>query len=289
MRCWVRGVGRIRVPCRHEVDGPGRCVGHGVDGVIAGGVFCGPVARRRAFRGPPGSSFLADSKALSETMLDSPDVEDTTGGATIRSRQWLFILGGAVALLLLVLLLLGSADMVAVATNSRSVGLASFANNWLVTLFKVNLPADRVTAEALAVFNLLDLGIMIIFVVFSIPLYMALKQVSRTWSLVLVALPLLGIPLFAATGTAGRSALLVSGLISAILQARSPAFGPATAATGIAACAVLFVGGDIATAIFGSSRVVAALLAIGYVVWEVWFLLTALGLIRMGRDLRTAD
>lgn len=221
-------------------------------------------------------------------MVHSPEVVDTTGNAIVGGRRWSFILGGAAALLLLALLLVGSAGMIAAATNSKPVGPAPLANNWLVTLFKVNLPADGATAEALAVFNLLDLGIMVLFVVFSISLYMALKQVSRVWSLVLVALPLLGIPLFAATGMAGRSALLVSGLISAILQARSRAFGRTIAAAGIAAGALLFVGGDIATALFGSSLAVAALLGIGYVLWEVWLLLSALGLFRLGRGRRGA-
>jgi len=221
-------------------------------------------------------------------MVNSPDVVDTTRRPIIRRRQWLFIIGGAAALLLLALLLVGSAGMIAAATNSEPAGLAPVANNWLVTLFRVNLPADEVTAEALAVFNPLDLGIMVLFAIFSISLYMALKQVSRTWALSLVALPFLGIPLFAATGVAGRSALLVSGLISAILQARSSAFGKAIAAIGIAAGALLFVGGDIATAVIGSSTAIAALLGIGYVLWEVWFLVSALGLFRIGRDLRIA-
>jgi biopolymer transport protein ExbB/TolQ len=57
---------------------------------------------------------------------------------------------------------------------------------------------------------------------------------------------------------------------------------------GIVASVLLFFAGDIATAVFSSSGVVALFIAIGYVLWMVWFLLVSQKLYQLGRAYRKA-
>jgi len=52
---------------------------------------------------------------------------------------------------------------------------------------------------------------------------------------------------------------------------RSNTFSKLTAYIGIVASVLLFFAGDIATAVFSSSSVIALFIAIGYMFWMVWF------------------
>jgi hypothetical protein len=99
--------------------------------------------------------------------------------------------------------------------------------------------------------------------------------------MIAVSLSSLGIPVCLVTATAGRSAVLVSSLILSVAELRGRVFSMVGAGIGIAASALLFVGGDIATAVLPSSVVVAALIGIGYVLWMIWLVSAALGLLRL--------
>jgi hypothetical protein len=66
---------------------------------------------------------------------------------------------------------------------------------------------------------------------------------------------------------------------------RSNTFSKLTAYMGIVASVLLFFAGDIATAVFSSSGVVALFIAIGYMLWMVWFLLVSQKLYQLGKSL----
>ncbi len=64
---------------------------------------------------------------------------------------------------------------------------------------------------------------------------------------------------------------------------KSKIFSKPTAYVGIVASMILFFAGDIATAIFSSSNVIAVLIGVGYVLWMAWFLIMAQRLNQLGK------
>lgn len=222
-------------------------------------------------------------------MAPRPDNAHLNRPVVRLPRPWPFNLGGVAGLTLLVLFLVGAIAIVSTASNPTGTNgwIAPIQSNWLVTLFKVNVPASGVTSAALTVLNPLDLGIMLLFSMLSFTLNYALRDTSRAWSLVALSMPLLGIPVFLATDTAGRSALLVSAFVFSIVMIRSDIFYRPTAYVGLAASALLFLGGDIATAVFHPSSAIAGLLAIGYVLWVIWLLLITVRVFQLAGNQRS--
>ena len=198
---------------------------------------------------------------------------------------WLYNLGGAASLILLGLFLIGATAIIATIAGVPATGdsFGPLQRNWLVVLFEVNVRSSGVRSEALAVVNPLDLTIMLLFAMMAWSFYPTLRQTGRVWVLVAEALPVLGIPLFLATGTAGRSSLLVSGLMISIAMLRSDRFTKSIGYIGTTAGLLLFIGGDIATAVFRSSEAIAALIGVAYVLWVIWLGLIALRLFQFGR------
>lgn len=200
-------------------------------------------------------------------------------------RQWLYWTGGAAALALLALFLIGAAGIISTLVQTGTAGswLAALQDNWLVVLFNINAGLAGAQAGSLNLLNYLDMSIMVLFCVMFIALYGALGYTSKIWTAVATVLPFLGIPVFVMTGMAGRSALFFAVLIISAVMLRSNVFGKASAYAGIVASLLLFFGGDIATTIFTSSSVIAVVIGIGYVLWIVWFSLTAARLFQLGR------
>jgi len=195
-----------------------------------------------------------------------------TDAETIGSvGKGVYKVGAVSALILLVLFLIGSIGII---TNING-WFTPFVNNWLVVLFKLNAGFSGIQTDLLNVLNLLDIAIMPLFCTMFLALYVALKRTSRIWSLIATALPFLGIPVFLITGTAGRSTLLIGGLIISVVMLRSKIFSKPTAYVGIVASVLLFFAGDIATAAFSSSNIIALFIAAGYVLWMIWFSLIA--------------
>jgi len=213
---------------------------------------------------------------------------DDSNAETADSRwKSLYKVGGAAALIVLVLFLIGIVGIITVDRQPTAANgwLTPFQNNWLVVLFKLNAGFSGVQPDLLHVLNLLDIVIMALFGTMFLALYVALRRTSRTWSVVAASLPFLGIAIFLITSTAGRSGLLVGGLIisAVMLPSRTRLFSKASAYVGIAASAVLFFIGDIGTTIFSSSNLIAILIGIGYVLWMIWFFLIARELFQLGR------
>lgn len=217
------------------------------------------------------------------TIVDNHSPATPEFKAPDPSWSCVYTLGGVATLILLAIFLIGGIGIISTISNPASPRgwFPVLQGNWLVVLFRVNVPASKVQADSLAVLNLLDLVIMAVFSTMSLALYVSLRHTSRVLSVLAVSLPILGIPVLLVTGTAGRSALLVSGLLFSIVMLRGHFFARTTAYAGIASSALLFFGGDIATAIVQSSVAVAALIGVGYVLWLTWLLLVALGLFRL--------
>ncbi len=143
--------------------------------------------------------------------------------------------------------------------------------NWLVVLFKRNMGLPG----SLGNLNLLDLGIMALFCVIALALFKRLHDASKIGALIAAVLPFLGIPMFILTGTAGRSTLLISGLIISVVMLRGQEFSKGSAYMGIVASGLLFFAGDIATAIFSRASIIALFIGVGYSLWMIWFALIA--------------
>ncbi len=182
-------------------------------------------------------------------------------------------LGSISAFLLLTLFLIGLTG-IASAENKWSF----LQDNWLMILFKINASFQHTSADRLNLLNLVDLVILVLFGLLFLSLYVALHRTSRIWSVIAACLPFMGLVLFLITRTAGRSALLVGGLIFSILMLWNPSFNKACATTGIVGSTLLFFIGDLGTAFLPPSDVIAVLIAIGYLLWMAWFFLIGLSL-----------
>ena len=198
--------------------------------------------------------------------------------------NWLYKIGGAAAMIVFVLFLIGVIGIITVGsqptiTNDRFTPLQS---NWLVVLFKLNAGFSGVQSDLLNVLNLLDIVIMALFGAILLALYVILRHANKIWSVVAASLPFLGIAVFLITRTAGRSGLLLGGLIISSVMLRSSNFSKVSAYVGMVASALLFFAGDIGTAIFSSSIIIAILIGIGYVLWMIWFYLIGRRLFQLG-------
>lgn len=198
--------------------------------------------------------------------------------------NWLFKLGGMAALILLALFLIGVTGITTVGLqpNATNGWFTSFQNNWLIVVYKLNVGFSGVQLDLLNVLNPLDIVIMALFGTMFLALYATLYRTSKIWSIVATSLPFLGIIVFLITNTAGRSGLLIGGLIFSVVMLRSDIFSKVSAYLGILASALLFFAGDIGTAIFSSSIVIAILIGIGYVFWMIWFFLIGRRLFQLG-------
>jgi len=198
--------------------------------------------------------------------------------------NWLYRIGGAAAIIIFVLFLIGIIGVISVGSQPATTNdwFTALQNNWLVVLFKLNAGFSGVQVDFLNVINLMDIVIMALFGVMLLALYVALRHKSKIWSLVAASLPFLGIAVFLITSTAGRSGLLVGGLIISAIMLPSSHFSKASAYVGMLAGALLFFAGDLGTAIFSSSIIIAILIGIGYVLWMIWFYLIGRRLLELG-------
>jgi hypothetical protein len=189
--------------------------------------------------------------------------------------NWLFKLGGIAALIILIIFLIGVSGITPLGSRptSTSAWLTGLQNNWLIVLFKLNVGFGAAQPDSLNILSLVDLVLMVLFGTQFLALYAALSRTSRIWTLIAALLPFLGLVVFLLTETAGRSGLLIGGLIFSAIMLKSNIFSKATAYAGIAAGTLLFFAGDIGTAIFSSSKTIAIFIGIGYGLWMVWFFL----------------
>jgi hypothetical protein len=193
-----------------------------------------------------------------------------------RSSQWLSLAGGIAAATLFSAFLIGILGVLL----SRNAA----TDNWLVILLRLNLQPTSVAPNALTTLSLLDVSLMLLFGLVMASMYTTLSLRTKVWATIAVALPFLGVPVFLATGTAGRSAVLLAGLISSALALRNQFSTPAIAYSGILASVLLLIVGDFGTAAFPRSAALAAFIGIGYLLWLIWLLLLTLELFRRARQ-----
>ena len=198
--------------------------------------------------------------------------------------NWFYRIAGAAALIIFALFLIGVMGIITADPQAATPKgwLTPFQSNWLIVLFKLNAGFSGVQPESLSVLEPLDIVIMVLFGTVFLALYVALGRTSKIWSAVAASLPFLGIVVLLITSTAGRSGLLVGGLILSAVILCSNIFSKVSAYVGIVASALLFFGGDIGTAIFSSSNIIAVLIGIGYVLWMIWLLLIGRRLFQLG-------
>jgi hypothetical protein len=199
------------------------------------------------------------------------------------SWNWLYKVGGAAALIVGVLVLIAGIDLIITGLQPSTLysWLSLFGNNWLILLFTLHAGVNGVQLDRLYVLNLLDIVIMVLVATLFLGLYVALRRASKIWSIIALAQPFLGIVIFIATNSAGRSAVMGAVLVISFVMLRSDTFSNATAYVGILASVLLLVG-DVSVSIARSSTI-AILVAIGYVLLIVWFFLVGRRLFQLGR------
>lgn len=190
--------------------------------------------------------------------------------------NWLCKLGGLTAGAIFILLLIG---MVGIITETLGFAVTSnwitpFYNNWLIMLFKLNITMEGITPDSLTVLNPVDILIMVLFSLLFLALFVILGNTTKLWSAIATCLPILGTVVYLITKTAGRSGLLIGGLLYSIIMLRNKDFSKVSAYIGIIACVLLFFVGDIGTAVFHASSIIAILIGVGFILWMLWFFLT---------------
>ena len=161
--------------------------------------------------------------------------------------------------------------------------LTLFQNNWLVVIFKLHAGFNGIESNLLYELKLLDIVIMAFVATTCLGLYVALRRTSKIWSAIAAVQPIVGIVLFIATKTAGRSAVMGAELVISAVMLRTTLFNKLTAFLGMLSSVLLLVG-DFSVGIT-HSYVIAILTGIGYVLLMTWFFLIARRLFQLGRDL----
>ena len=183
--------------------------------------------------------------------------------------NWLYCTSGMAAVLAGVFFLIGVIQLLA-----AGAGSALIQDNWLVMIFKVHAGMGENQIDKLQVFNTLDLVILALVAVMYLGLTLALHTTSKIWSMIALVQPFLGIGLFLATGSVGRSAVMGAGLVISAVMLRGNQFSKVIAWIGLVACALL-LGGDLSAGAIPPSTIVASLFAVGYALLIVWLFLVS--------------
>ena len=197
---------------------------------------------------------------------------------------WLYKLSGTPALMAGVLFLIPVIDLIIAGLQPGAVNgwLALFQDNWLVVIFKLQAGFKGVGSSQLHELNLLDIAIMALVGTIYIGLYAALRRTSKLWSLIALVQPFLGIALFIATKSTGRSGIMGAALVISIVMLRSNIFNKNIAYSGILS-SILLLFGDFSVGITHSD-IIAFLIGFGYVLFTIWFFLIAQRLFQLERD-----
>jgi hypothetical protein len=160
--------------------------------------------------------------------------------------------------------------------------MLTFQNNWLINIFKINCSLFQSDISILHIRNYLDIEIMIIFSLFLFGLANITITNSRILILVAILITVLGIIVFLITNTAGRSSVLISIILVSIAIIMNNNYGFFIGLIGIAAGALLFIGGDILTSTFPQSNMIAIFTGIGYISFILWQILIGIASYRFG-------
>ncbi len=162
--------------------------------------------------------------------------------------------------------------------NTSRGGVGRLVNNWLALLFRLHFGVDAITTEMLRGIRLTDMVIMGLTAISSVGLWFVLKGTSIVWSGVGMVLPVVGILVYVLTRLAGRSAVMAAVLAFSLIALWSPRLGRVVPTIGIAAAALLLLG-DFTEPLH--SRAIAMLIAAGYVLLAVWFVLIGIRMVQI--------
>lgn len=203
-------------------------------------------------------------------MNSGDDVEKTDS-----SWNWLYKVSSAAALITGLLFMIGGIDLIVTGLQLGTITgwLSSFGNIWLLLLFKLHAGVNGVQMSQLYALNLLDIVIMVFVATTFLGLYFALKRASKIWSIIALVMPFLGILIFIATKSAGRSAVMGAVLVMSFVMLRNNSFSNGTAFLGILASVLLLIG-DISVS-FALSSIIAIFVSIGYIFLIIWFFIVS--------------
>lgn len=198
--------------------------------------------------------------------------------------SWLYQVSGAAAFLSGVLFLVALISLVSAVLQPGVINgwFSPLQDNWLVILFKLNAGFNGVSFDRLYGPDALDIAILALVGTMYLGLYTALRRASKVWSIIAAIQPFLGIVVFIATRTAGRSGVMGAGLVISLVMLRSKTFDKVTAFVGLLA-SVLLLAGDFGTTADSHSTILAIFIGIGYLLLMAWFFLLARRLFQLGR------
>ncbi len=203
---------------------------------------------------------------------------------TDSSWSWLYNISGVAALMAGILLLIAMVSLITAVLQLGATNgwLSSFQNNWLIVIFKMHAGFGGAHIQLLHVLDGLDIAILALVGTMFLGLYVILKRTSRIWPIIAAVQPFLGMVLFIATKTAGRSGVMGAGLVISVVLLRSNIFEKVIACVGILAALLLLVG-DFTSGIIPPSAIMAALFGVGYVLFITWLFMIAGRLFQLGR------
>jgi hypothetical protein len=218
------------------------------------------------------------------TSFQSIQVDETNNGTADSNWKSLYRIGSVGALMAGILLLIAMISLIISVLQPGAINgwLSLFQNNWLIVIFKLHAGFSGIQINLLHILNILDIAILALVGTMYLGLYAALRRTSRIWSIIALALPFLGIVLFIATKTAGRSAVMGAGLVISIVMLRNKIFSRVTAYVGILASVLLLVG-DFTAGVLHSNTI-TALFGIGYVLLMTWIFLIARRLFHLAQN-----
>jgi hypothetical protein len=195
----------------------------------------------------------------------------------------LYKVAGAASLTAGVLLLIAMISLITAGLHPGTTNswLSPFQDNWLIVIFKLHAGFRGVQIDLLHILDFLDIAILALVGTMYLGLYVVLRRTSKIWSIAAAIQPFLGIVLFIATKTAGRSGVMGAGLVISLVMLRSNIFKKVTAYLGILASVLLLVG-DFSAGVIPPLTIVATFFGIGYVLFSTWFFLVARRLFQLG-------
>jgi hypothetical protein len=208
-------------------------------------------------------------------MISRVPVSFESAGARLFGR-----IAGIAGIVCSLLLVTAFVTVVIRGVNSSipSSGFGGVLSNWLVTLFKLHYGVDGITNGMLRGVALPDVVILLLTTAVGVGLWFVLKSTSIAWSLVGMVLLVLGLILFIATQLTGRSVVMATVLVFALIILWSPGFSRMAPFIGIVA-AVLLLLGDFTESLH--SKVIALLIVVGYVFLIAWYMLIGIKLIQV--------
>jgi len=218
------------------------------------------------------------------TKIRTIRTSDSNADTANSRRNWLYQFSSAAALGAGVLFLIGAIDLVLtiLQPDTLNAWFSLFRNNWLVVIFKLHADFGGIQPDLLYRLNPLDLIILAFVATAYLGLYIALRRTSKIWSIIALAQPFLGIVLFVATKSVGRSGVMGAELVISVVMLRSQLFNKRIAYIGLLSGALLLAG-DLGASM-APSNILAILTGIGYLLLMIWFFLVARRLFQLGLD-----